>query len=154
MATTPSPPGLYLTGTALSTQITRNDTGDTIVLDGFRTRFNVENVDTMLKSDVIDNGGRVVNKRIPDGIKGSIEVERGSADFATFMAFLDANYYAGEQDIYCTITTTEPSADKTDISEFQHTYCVFNNYKPGTWSRKEILKATVEFEGTERINVS
>lgn len=143
-------PGQYNTGVQQSISIVRNDTGATVILDGGRTRFTSKAEDELLKSNVMDNGGRVVPKVIPGGWGGTIDVERGTADFSDLYAFLETNYYAGGGQVYFTITETNQRADMSGSDSFQYVNSVFHGYDPGTWARNEIVKGSVQFFASER----
>jgi hypothetical protein len=147
-------PGRYSLGPGHSLTIVRNDNGATVTLDGQRSKFESKEEDELVKSSPIDNGGRVTGLRVPAGISGSIDVEKGSDDFNQLMMFLDSNYYNNnQQQIYFTMTETylNPIDGTTSSNQFQEVQ--FHGYSRGTWERASIVKTMVSFFATEVVPV-
>jgi hypothetical protein len=143
-----------ITGAALSLTISRNDNYALVTLDGPKTKFESSDDSELIKTEVIDNGGRPSHLMIPDGWSGTIEVEKTSNDFASLYAFLQANYYTNGPPIYFTITANEPSSDRLSIATYQFTQVQFHKYKPGTWEKKSSVKASIEWAASERLEIA
>lgn len=139
-------------GTDQSVTIT-NATGGAVTLDGKRSMMEMQAADSVIKSEPIDNGGIPDHRVIADGWTGTIEVEKQSDNFGALAAFLDANYYAGGAQQYFTITETIRTPDGSGSSRYQYSNCVFHGYKPGSWSKKQIVKARVEVAAAQRIQL-
>jgi hypothetical protein len=145
-----APLGTFLVGTDLSISITANATGAQVLLDGKRTNFTQKADDTLLKSEVIDNGGLPDHRVIPNGWSGTIDVDRASGDFDALFAFLEANYYAGGAQQYFTITVSTPNYRTGGIDRYAYQGVVFHGYDPGTYTKTTITKVTVNWAAQQR----
>jgi hypothetical protein len=140
-------------GTDLSLTITRNDTGAAVTLDGKKTDFRSKAKDRLIESQPIDNGGVPDHRVVAGGWSGSIAVDRATDDFAALFAFLEANYYAGGGQVYFTIVSTEPNANKSKTSRYLYSNCVFHGYDPGSWTKEAKVSATIDFDCAQRTKV-
>ena len=131
--------------------ISQSNPSAPVVLDGKRGMMEMNSKDTLLESDVIDNGGVVDHRVIYEGWTGSIEVEKQSQNFSVLEKFLEANYYTGGPQQYFTIVETIrlPGNSGTEVNTYVD--CVFQGYKPGTWSKKAITKARIEIAAAQRV---
>jgi hypothetical protein len=148
-----APLGTFLVGTDLSISITANATGAQVLLDGKRTNFTQKADDTLLKSEVIDNGGLPDHRVIPNGWSGTIDVDRASGDFDALFAFLESNYYAGGAQQYFTITVATPNKRTGGTDQYQYQGVVFHGYDPGTYTKTTITKVTVNWAAQQRTAV-
>lgn len=141
----------FVVGTDQSITITPAGGGAAITLDGKRGMFEMNDTDTLLKSDVIDNGGLVDARSIKEGWDGTIEVEKSASGFSTLMKFLDLNYYLGGAEQLYTISETIrlPNGQGTESNTYID--CVFHGYKPGQFQKKQITKARVEVHAQQRV---
>jgi hypothetical protein len=138
-------PGRYNLGPDHSIQITRQDNGATVILDGPRSKFNSKYEDEITKSSTIDFGGVVTGIRQPGGLSGSIDTEKGGNDFDGLMAFLDANYYAQGPGVWFTMTESILSPDRSTVQQNVFNDVVLHGYDRGSYERVGIVKPTVQF---------
>ncbi len=130
-------------------------TGQTlVVLDGKRSMFEMTAADLLLKGEVIDNGGVPDHRVLADGWTGRIEVQRQSDGFGQLYAFLEQNYYNGAvQGFYTIVETIRSPFTGGATVRYQYVNCVFHGYKPGSWQKKTITKATVEVACAQRVTL-
>jgi len=147
-----APTGTFIVGTDLSLTITNNQTGTQVLLDGKRTNFTQKAEDTLLKSEVIDNGGLPDHRVISNGWTGTIEVDRTSGDFDALFAFLEANYYAGGDQQYFSISVKTPNQRTGGTDSYLFQGVVFHGYDPGSYAKSTITKATVNWAAQQRTN--
>ena len=152
IGTTPRYSGQFTTGTDLvSLRITRNDTGAAIALGGRRSMFEANEKKTVIAPDCIDNGGRVDHVVIPGGYHGTIQVNRFNGDFDSFMKLFDANFYAGQGQVYATIVEQINNGFDQSSTVNTYTQVVFTQPKSGDYSRTKETMVTIEFDAQERI---
>lgn len=96
--------GAWNTGADYSITVVDNATNNSIAFGGRMSAHKATAKDTVLESDGMDNGGRVDHMVIPRGWTGTITVQRYNGDLMVIRKFLDANYYAGGDTRYYTIT--------------------------------------------------
>ena len=122
-----------------------------VQLDGKRGMMEMNSKDTLLESDVIDNGGVVDHRVVYEGWTGSIEVEKAGQNFSLLEKFLESNYYNGGPQQYFTLVETIrlPGNGGTEVNTYID--AVFQGYKPGTWSKKAITKARIEIAAAQRV---
>lgn len=142
--------GSFLIGTDLSLTITNNASGTNILLDGHRTNFTQKSDDTVLKSETIDNGGLVDLRVIPNGWSGTIEVDRGSGDFDALFANGEAQFYAGANQQFFSMTVKTPNKRTGGSDTFIFQNVVFHGYEPGSYQKTSITKATVNWTAQQR----
>jgi hypothetical protein len=138
-------PGRYNLGPDHSIQITRQDNGATVVLDGPRSKFSSKHDDTLTKSSTIDFGGVVTGIRQPEGVSGSIDTEKGGSDFDQLVSFLDANYYSGGPLVYFTMTESIISPDRSTVNVNTYSDVQFHDYDRGSFEHNGIVKCAVQF---------
>lgn len=138
-------------GTDQSIVITNQQDFSNVILDGKRGMMEMTAKDTLLESDVMDNGGIVDSRVISEGYTGTIEVEKQSQNFSQLVKFLDANYYNGGFQQFFTIVETIrlPNNQGTEVNTYID--CVFHGYKPGSWAKKSITKPRVEIKAAQRV---
>lgn len=140
-------------GTQHSLVITDDVTGASVPLDGRRTAFSSKPREKLETSEPVDQGGLVEDVLIPGGWSGSIKVDRNSDDFGALYALLEEAFYGGAAGRKFTITSYEPTPDKSAIAVYQFTKVVFHNYDPGEWSRG-MVKPSVDFVAQKRTKIS
>jgi hypothetical protein len=141
----------FVIGTDQSITITPVAGGAPITLDGKRGMFEMNDTDTLLKSEVIDGGGLVDARVVKDGWDGTIEVEKSTSNFSTLMKFLDLNYYLGGAEQLYTIVETIRLPNNQGTETNTYIDCVFHGYKPGSFQKKQITKARVEVHAQQRV---
>lgn len=145
-----APLGTFLVGTDLSLTITNNQTGAQVVLDGKRTNFTQKADDNLLKSEVCDNGGLPDYRVLANGWSGTIDVDRTSGDFDALYAFMEANYYAGGDQQYFSISVNTPNQKTGSVDSFLFQGVVFHGYDPGSYAKTTITKVTVNWAAQQR----
>ena len=144
--------GEFNKGTDLvSLRITRDDTGAAVALGGRRENFKVTEKKTVEMNDGIDNGGRVDHIVIPGGWHGVVAINRFNGDFDGFTKLLDAQYYAGRGQIYCTVVATINNGFDGTTSTDTYTKCVFTQPDSGDYARTKRTMVSVEFDAQERL---
>ena len=142
--------GTFLVGTDLSLTITSNTTGAQILLDGKRTNFTQKAEDTLLKGEVIDNGGLPDYRVLQNGWAGTIEVNRASGDFDALMALQEANFVAGGQQGYFSMHVKTPNFKTGGVDSFLFQGVVFHGYDPGSYAKTTMTKVTVNWAAQQR----
>jgi hypothetical protein len=145
--------GTFNVGTDHSLVITNNQTGAVVRLDGRRTSFSADPKEKVLTSEPVDNGGLTDNRVLANGWSGTIEVDRATDDFSALYAFMEANYYQGGKQQFFTIRSTEPNADQSRVNVYQFTRVAFHGYKPGTWTKENMVKVSVQFQSQQRLKI-
>lgn len=141
-------------GTDLSLTIFNNSTGMQVLLDGKKTGFTAKAKDKLIESAPIDNGGIPDHRVVSAGWTGSIDVDKNTDDFQALYAALEANYYAGNPQVYFTITATVQRPDGSGISRYQFQRAVFHAYDPGTLKKEAIVTVVVTFDAALMTKVS
>ncbi len=149
-----APLGTFLVGTDLSITITNNQTGVQVLLDGKRTNFTQKSDDTLIKTEVIDNGGLPDHRVIPNGWSGTIEVQRTSGDFDALFAFMEANYYAGGPQQFFSITVNTPNQKTGGVDSYLFQGVVFHGYDPGSYSKMAQTKTSISWAAQQRTFLS
>lgn len=136
-------------GTDQSVKIRRDDTGEEIYLGGRLVSFKATR-NTMIDMDEgITDGGRPYHTRVPNGGSGEMTVERYNGDFDNFMKALDANFYAGQPQIECTITQTIINKFDSSKTINVYTHCVLDEQDTGAWVKGKGVMQPVRFFFTE-----
>ncbi len=115
------------------------------------TKFSSKQDSTSNKVKLLN--GRMVHQRFPDGWSGSMEVERGDSSLDDYMAAVEANYYAGMNEMPCSITEiiAEPNGS---VSEYQYTGVIFSLSNAGDWSGDTTIKQSLSWVASRRIKRS
>lgn len=131
--------------------ITRNDNKQYVQIGGRLNSIEWSDKDTIEETDGIDNGGRTDHQRFAGGISGTININRYNGDLEAFMKTVDATFYGGQNQIYCTITmvTNNGFDGTTDTDTF--TQAVLGKMSSGPFQSKQIAKCKIEFAAQERL---
>ena len=112
----------------------------------------------MAKQDITDQkvkglDGITRHVRFPDGWAGSFEIERQDSTVDDYFAGLEANYYAGLNELPVTITEiiTEVSGA---VSQYRYLQTLLKIEDAGTWKGDATVKQKVSFVASRRIRVS
>lgn len=143
--------GSFLVGTDLSMTIS-DAFGNSILLDGRLTRFTQKADDHLIKIEPIDNGGVPDHRVLANGWSGTVEVERNSDSFDTLIAAQEAGFFAGNDQLYYTITATTPNKVTGGTTRRQFLGVVFHAYDPGEYVKTSATKATVQFACQQRVS--
>ena len=109
------------------------------------------------KPDIIDKkvkglDGITRHVRFPDGWQGHFEIERQDATLDDYWATLEANYYAGLNELPVTITETITEVSGA-ISQYMFQQVLLKLVEAGSWKGDETVKQRVEFVAARRVKL-
>lgn len=135
----------YSIGRDVSVVITL-PTGTSLRLDKV-TSFEAKPDTTKTKIKGLD--GVVDNLRFWEGWNFTIKTERRSSALDDYFATLEADYWAGNSEQYCTIQETirEPNGA---VTQWRYERCIFD-YDPGTWESDKSVSQTISGMASKRI---
>jgi len=115
------------------------------------TKFSPKQDTTSNKVKLLD--GRIIHQRFPDGWSGTMEIERADSTLDDYMAAVEAGYYAGFNELPCSITEIiqEPNGS---VSEFQYTGVIFSFSGVGDWTGDATIKQSLNWVASRRIKRS
>ncbi|MDR6511462.1 hypothetical protein J2792_002334 [Novosphingobium capsulatum] len=101
------------------------------------------------KTKVKGLDGVVDNLRFWEGWTGTIKTERRNADLDNYFAGLEAAYWAGQSEDYCTIQETIAENNGT-VTQFRYERVIFD-YDAGTYESDKTVSQTLSFTAAKRI---
>jgi hypothetical protein len=112
----------------------------------------------MSKQDITDKkikgiDGITRHLRFPDGWSGSFDVERQDATADKYFAQVEANYYAGQNEVPCTITETITEPDGS-VSQWRYVNVLLKYADAGEWKGDDSVKQKIDFVAARRLQVS
>lgn len=93
--------------------------------------------------------GVVDNLRFWEGWTFTIKTERRSAALDNYFAGLEADYWAGNSEQYCTIQETIREPDGS-VTQWRYERCIFD-YDPGAWEADKSVSQTITGMASKRI---
>ncbi len=118
---------------------------------GLITKFTAKPDITDKKIKGIDGITRHV--RFPDGWSGVFDVERQDSTLDDYFASLEANYYAGMNELSCTITETIQEVSGA-VSQFRYVGVLLKLDDAGDWAGDETVKQKLSFVASRRLKVA
>jgi hypothetical protein len=91
--------------------------------------------------------------RMPDGWQGEFDVERCDAVIDSYFATLENNYYAGINELPCTITETIQNPDGS-VSQFQFQQVLLKLDDAGKWEGDKTVKIKISYMAARRVQLS
>jgi len=91
--------------------------------------------------------------RFPDGWSGSFSIERQDSTLDDYFSQLEANYYAGLNELPVTITETISEVSGS-ISQYRYMQVLLTLEDAGTWKGDATVKQKVKFVSARRMKVS
>ena len=120
-------------------------------------RFN-QIISFMSKPDTTDQkikglDGITRHLRFPDGWSGSFEIERQDSAVDDYFTQIEANYYAGLNEIPVTITETVTEVNGS-VSQYRYLQVILVLEDAGTWQGDKSVHQKVRFMSARRVKVS
>lgn len=115
------------------------------------TNFHSKPEQTEKKVKGIDGITRHV--RFPDGWSGGFDIEREDSTVDDYFADLEANYYAGLNELPCSITETIAEASGA-VSQYRYVNVLLKLDDAGAWSGDETVKQKISFVASQRQKVA
>lgn len=101
---------------------------------------------------VIGMDGNVRHPKFHQGWSGSFVVDRTSNVMDNYIAFQEASYNLGLDQLPVTITQTISESDGS-VSQYQYINCVLTMDNAGNYSGSEIVKQNFMFESSGRLRL-
>lgn len=117
------------------------------MITGFRSKPDI----TDAKVKGLDGITRHV--RFPDGWSGSFSIERQDSAVDDYFAQIEANYYAGLNEIPVTITETITEASGA-VSQYRYLQVLLKLDDAGDWKGDATIKQTVSFVAARRVKIA
>ena len=120
-------------------------------------RFN-QIISFMSKPDTTDQkikglDGITRHLRFPDGWSGSFEIERQDSTVDDYFTQIEANYYAGLNEVPVTITETVTEVNGS-VSQYRYVQVILVLEDAGTWTGDKSVHQKVRFMSARRVKVS
>ena len=140
----------FILGTDHSFSIFNNQANVLVPLDGKTSSFGSKRKDTLVESDVMDNGGLVDARTVQEGWTLSIEVEKQNSAFSNLIKFLDSNYYnQGPEQIFTIVESTVlPNGNGVEINTFN--VCVIHSYEAPDYKKKDKAMVRLQVKAQSR----
>ena len=122
----------------------------TLTLTGL-TEFTADPMTTDIRSKLID--GTPLFGFIPDGYKGSFKLDRLNPNIDNYWAQVEADYFAGKNNLSGTITEIIQEADGS-TTEWRYDGVVLRLEKSGDWGGDKKVEQMVTFEAAHKVKVS
>ena len=91
--------------------------------------------------------------RFFDGWNGKFEFERMDGSLDTYFATLESNYYAGQNEIACSLTETISEPDGS-TSQYYYTGVLLKLDDAGSWAGDRTVKMSVSFVASRRLKIA
>jgi len=101
---------------------------------------------------VIAMDGTVRHPKFHEGWSGSFMLQRSDNSMDNYIALQEASYYQGADQVPMTITQTITEVDGS-ISQYQYTNVVINLDDSGTWTGTDIVKQSVSFMASRKLEL-
>jgi hypothetical protein len=122
----------------------------TLTMTGL-TDFTADPMTTDIRSKLID--GTPLFGFIPDGYKGSFKMDRLNPNMDNYWAQVEADYFAGKNNLAGTITEIIQEADGS-TTEWRYDGVVLRLEKSGDWGGDKKVEQMVSFEAAHKVKVS
>ena len=116
------------------------------LVTGFKSKMDI--TDKKIKG--LDGITRHV--RFPDGWGGSFSLERQDSTADDYFSQLEANYYAGQNEVPCTITETIQEVNGS-ITQYRYLNVLLRYEDAGEWKGDDTVKMQISFVAARRVKV-
>lgn len=119
----------------VSLVIIDNSTGLPIDLGGRLVSFDDKPDVSISKSEGIDNGGKVFKRRIPEGVTGTIVIDRRNDNWEAVEADMDNKFYTNGENRTFTVTASKRDADTGTIKSYQYRGAILYSQQGASWRK-------------------